>query len=154
MRIYWIFWCICNQFDFTTPFSSKCCSICNRLAVIQRGSFGYPQFRGIRGALSGWRLCQSKAHPRLPNSSQYKVLLYLPPFGRNSNVKLRSPNSTPRSRGLGRPMELKIVPVRMCTFKFNFYIHTIGLSFTVWPQCTTWQTDKQKAIRIGRLYIL
>ena len=31
---HWIFWCICNYYDFTMPTNSKCCSICSRLAVI------------------------------------------------------------------------------------------------------------------------
>ena len=42
----------------------------------------------VRGELVDRELCQSKAHPWLPNTSpqyQYKVL---PPFGHNSNVKL------------------------------------------------------------------
>ena len=33
-RIHWIFWCIWNYFDFTTPTNSKCCSNCYRSAVI------------------------------------------------------------------------------------------------------------------------
>ena len=44
--------------------------------------------------LGGWNLYQSKAHPRLPSTSHYKVLLYLTPFGRNSYVKLWPPNGT------------------------------------------------------------
>ena len=36
---------------------------------------------GVRVGLAGWDSHQSKAHPRL-------VLLYLPPFGRNSNVMI------------------------------------------------------------------
>ena len=28
MRMHWIFWCICNYYDITTPINSKCCSIC------------------------------------------------------------------------------------------------------------------------------
>ena len=128
-------------YDSTSPISSKCCSICYRLAIVQRGSFRDPQFGGwgvsgvgcvtneshttsqfrlninicvichrlelfqrescvhhvaVKGELAGRDLRQSKAHTRLPNISQHKVLLYLvPPFGRNSNVKLCSnPNST------------------------------------------------------------
>ena len=40
---------------------------------------------GVRGVLGCWDLYQSKAHPRLPHISQYKVLLYLTPFGRTLN---------------------------------------------------------------------
>ena len=35
----------------------------------------------LRGELGGRELRQPKAHPRLPNMDQNKVLLYLPPFG-------------------------------------------------------------------------
>ena len=35
MQIHWIVWCICNDYDFTTPdVYSKCCSVCYRFAVI------------------------------------------------------------------------------------------------------------------------
>ena len=46
MRIHWIFWCICNYYDFITPINSKCCSTCYCLAVIWRGSLGEPNFGG------------------------------------------------------------------------------------------------------------
>ena len=41
--------------------------------------------------LGRWDLHQSKARPQLPKTSQNKVLLYLPPYGSNSNVKLCPP---------------------------------------------------------------
>ena len=44
--INWIFWCICNYYDFITPTNSKCCSICYRLAV-KSASFEIPNFRGL-----------------------------------------------------------------------------------------------------------
>ena len=62
-----------------TPIHSKWCSICYRLAVIISGSFEIPILGG-RGVFAGWDLHQSKAHPRFTNTSQDKVLLYLPPF--------------------------------------------------------------------------
>ena len=34
MRIHLIFWCSCNNYDFTTPFNSKCFSMCFLLGVI------------------------------------------------------------------------------------------------------------------------
>ena len=37
--------------------------------------------------VTGWDSHQSKAHPRFPNSTQYNVLLYLPPFGCNFAFK-------------------------------------------------------------------
>ena len=46
MRIHWIFWCICNYYDFTTHISSKCCSSCYRFVIIKRGSFEIPDFGG------------------------------------------------------------------------------------------------------------
>ena len=45
-------------------------------------------FWGLGGVLAVWDSHQSKAQPRLPNTFQYIVLLYLPPFGCNSNIKL------------------------------------------------------------------
>ena len=45
-------------------------------------------------------LCQLKVRPRLPITSQYKVLLYLPPFDRNSNVKFWPPIRPPHFGGL------------------------------------------------------
>ena len=50
---------------------------------LKRG-FWDPQFWW----LGRWDLYQSKTHPRLPNTFQYKVLLDLPRFGRNSIVRL------------------------------------------------------------------
>jgi len=41
----------------------------------------------VRVQLDDQTLNQSKSHPRLPKTSQYKVLLYLLPFGCNSDVK-------------------------------------------------------------------
>ena len=46
---------------------------------------------GVRGVSAGWDLHQLKAHTRLRNTSQYKVLLYLLPFGHNSNIKYDLP---------------------------------------------------------------
>ena len=43
------------------------------------------------GGLAGCGLYQPRAHPRFPNTSQYKILLYLQPYGRNSNVTLWYP---------------------------------------------------------------
>ena len=49
----------------------------------------------FRVVLGRWDLYQSKAHPQFPNTSQYKVLLYLLPLGRNSNAKLGTPIRPP-----------------------------------------------------------
>ena len=82
VRIQWIFWCIrvfATTIDFTTPINSKCSSIWKRLALIWRGEFWDPQF----GGLAGWDSHQPKTYPQLPNTSQYKLLCYMPPFGCN-----------------------------------------------------------------------
>ena len=50
---------------------------------------------GRFGALEGRESRLSKVHTRLPNTCQYDVLLYLPPFGWNSNVKLWTPVRLP-----------------------------------------------------------
>ena len=59
-----------------SAFNSRFYSICHRMVVIWRGSFGSP-ILGAWGRLGIRQLHQSKA--RLPNASQYNVLLYLPP---------------------------------------------------------------------------
>ena len=89
MRIHWLFWWICRYRTMTsTPINSKCCHICHRFwCNLKEGVLRSP-ILGFRGVLAGWDLHQSKAHRGLPNTSQYNVLLYLPPFGRNYNVKL------------------------------------------------------------------
>ena len=72
-----------------------------------------------------WDLHQSKAHPRL---------LYLPPFGCNSIVKLRLPNSTGS----------KMVPIETSSqHSYSTHTHIIGISCTVWPQYTTRQIHRQ-----------
>ena len=57
--------------DFTTPIDSKYCSICHCVAAILRESFGIPML-GVM-----WEVHQPKSHPRLSNTSHYKVLLNL-----------------------------------------------------------------------------
>ena len=65
---------------------------------------------GVRGELAPWDLHQSKAHPRFPNTSKYKVLLYLPPYGRNSDVKLGPHQFDPPLGWLGWTNGSKMVP--------------------------------------------
>ena len=80
-------------FDFYTYYRL----IYHRLVIIKRGSFQGLLIWGVwgvKGELVGWELRQLKAHPRLPNTCRYKVLLYLRPFGRNSNVKFWPSNLT------------------------------------------------------------
>ena len=145
MRIHWILWCSCNYNAFTTPTNSSCCSIYYRLDVIYRGVLR-SQILGVRVVLAGWDFHQSKAHPRwLPNTCHYKVLLYLPPFGRNSNVRfwptIRPPIWGVRGTwGVENGTNRNLVP----TFIIDFYTYYTCISCTVWPQYTTRQTaDRQ-----------
>ena len=118
-----------------------------------------PNFE-VRGVLAGWDAHQTKAHPRLPNTSQYNVLLYLPTFGRNSNIKL-DPPIRPLIWGVrvdigGRKWYQLTshphIPIRL--------INTLGLYCTVWPpyimrDAANRQTDRARAMAIGRLrYII
>ena len=85
---------------------------------------------GVKAVLAGWDLHQSKSHPRLPNTSQYKGLLYLPPFCRNSNVKLLirplPPNPT-SVWGLRWTWGSKMVPIEISTpHSYSTSIHTLG----------------------------
>ena len=81
-----------NSVQRQQKISNSNCYICHRSTVISARKLCAP--RSTKLGESGWELSQSKAHPRLPNTSQYKVVFNLPPFGRNWNVKLWSPNST------------------------------------------------------------
>ena len=76
-----------------------------------QGSFEIPNF-GVKGVLERWDLYKSRAHPRLPNASQIKNVLYLPSF-RNSMSNYPSPHFDPL---FGVRVDLggsKMVPVEM-----------------------------------------
>ena len=63
------------------------------------------------------------------------ILLYLLPFGWNSNVKFRPP---PPSGGYNGHRGSKMVPIEILTpHSYSTFIHTTGLYCTVWPQYTT-----------------
>ena len=117
-----------------TPINSKCCYIWYRLAVISSRKLCAP----CGEELGGWELRQSKTHPRLPTISQHKVLLYLLPFGQNSNVKLWPLNSTPQFSGLGWAWRGENGTNRNVdpTLQFDFYTR-YRPTCTVWPQYTT-----------------
>ena len=142
MGIRWIFWCICNYYDLTMPIK-----VLLHLLPFGRylnGGVLRSPILGFRGVLAGWDSHQSKAHPRLPNTCQHKVLLYLPPIGRNSNLA----NSSPIG-GLGGPWGSTTVPIQISSpHSHSTYIHTICLSCTVWPQYTTRRTDRQRDRRM------
>ena len=70
-------------------------NVCHLAVIFKYGVLRSPML-GERWVLAGWDLNQPKAHQGLPNTSEYKVLLYLPSFGLNSNVMLwPHPNYTP-----------------------------------------------------------
>ena len=76
MRLRWIFWCIYNYYDFTTPLNSKYCSICYRLAAIPMSGYDpistpHP-FEG-----SGWTYRGSKMVPiKMSSPHSYSTSIY------------------------------------------------------------------------------
>ena len=87
-------------------------------------------------------------HPRLPNTSQYKVLLYRSPLVRNSSVKFSPPFGGLRwTCGVENGTNRNLVP----TLLFDFYTHyrpILHLLATI-HNVADRQTDR--AISIGRL---
>ena len=67
--------------------------------------------------LAPWDLYQSKAHPRLPNTSQYK---FPPPFGRKYNGKLRQPNRAPDFGEFGACIGVEEGTKRIADLTFQF----------------------------------
>ena len=59
------------------------------------------------------RVRQPRSSPKLPNTCQFKVLLHLPPFDRNSMPSYSPLNSTPVLGGSGRPRGSKLVPIEI-----------------------------------------
>ena len=106
IRTHWIFWCICNYYDFRTHVNSKWLQPFATVWSYLTVEFWDPQLLGVRD------FSQSKTHPRLPITREYKVGLE----GRNVTNR-------------------NVVP----TFLFDFYKDF--LSCTVWPQYTTRQTE-------------
>ena len=142
-----IFWCVCNYNDFTMHINLKCCSICYHSIEICRGRLGIPNLGGLR-ELGGRELRQSKAHPQLPYTSQYKVLLYPRSFGWNSNVKLCPPPIRPPIWGLGLTLGVENGTNRNFdpTFLFDFYTHNRRILHRL---ATTWQTTDRQCDRDG-----
>ena len=107
------------------------------------------QILRVMGVLVRWDLHQSKARPRLPTASQYKVLLYLPPFG--PNVKLW-PQFRPPFGGWGqvgcRGRKWYYLNV-VVTFLFDFYRRPIFHRLAIIHNAADRQTDI--AMAIGRL---
>ena len=77
----------------------------------------------VKEELEGLKVSQAKAHPRFPSSSQYKVLLYLPQFGWNSNVKFRPPPLVGGGGWINLQGENGINRNLNPTFLFEFYAH-------------------------------
>ena len=91
--------------------------------------------------LGRWDFYKLKVHTRLPNVSQCKVLLYLPPFGPNSNVTLWHSNSLWR-KGVDLAMS--------SSHSYSTTLHTVGLSCVTWSQYTTPQIDARQTKRSGQ----
>ena len=83
---------------------------------------------------SGWKLRQSKAPPpRFRNTSTHKVLLYRPPFGRNSNVNLLPSLILPGVLRSGWTKGSKMVPIEMLTHITIQLLYTLGLQLYLAP---------------------
>ena len=96
MRIHWIFLVHLQLLWLHKAYQFKVLLRLLSFGCKLKGEFAIPNFAGD--------------HSRLPNTSQYKVLLYLPPFGRNSNVKLCL---LPIRPPFGGPRGPKMVPIEM-----------------------------------------
>ena len=90
----------------------------------------------------GSSINQKSAHDL---TSQYKVSLYLPPFGRKSSVKLWHPIRAIRLGSQGGPRESKMVPIKIPTpHSYSTSFRTISLSGTIQ------QRDRQTNRVIGK----
>ena len=84
-------------YDFTAPTNSKYFSINCRLAVMLRESFEFPNFRG-QESVRGFGFLPIESSRTTSQYISIQTLVYLLPFGRNSNVKYWPPISTPPPR--------------------------------------------------------
>ena len=124
MRIQWIFWCIWNC-NLWLHNAYQFRAFLHLLPFGRNLKFVDPQFWGfeeLREGSGGRESRKSKDHTRLPNTSQYNFVLYMPPFDRNSNVKIRPPISTPLfgglrwTRGVENGTNRNLVPIFLCDF--------------------------------------
>ena len=140
MQIHLIFWCTCNYYDFTKPINSKFCSICHRLAVIWKGSFGgFPIWdsSGV-GSCANWK--NTHDFP-IPLNTHFA----LSPIWLEFQCQNMAPQFYPLIGGLGGPRGSKMVPIeRSFPHSYSTSIHTTGLSYTVWPEYIERQTDDRE----------
>ena len=113
----------------------------HNVAVIWRGSFGIHKF-GVRWELRGRDLRQSKVNLRFNNTSQYKGLLYLSPFGRNSVDNLRRQNWTSQFGELkgGRGGGVENVAIKVLT---HIIIRLLSTSYPFWRNADLLHTDRR-----------
>ena len=79
-----------------------------------------------QGSASSSKVVSIESPPITPIASQYKVLLYLPLFGRNSNVKLWPSIFDPY-------MGVKVDLGGRKFYQLKFWAH-----IPIWPLCTVW----------------
>ena len=95
-----------------------------------KGQCGDPQFGGFVELGHSWgsEVAPIESPIQLPNTFKYKALLYLPPFGRNSDVKLWLLQLEPPIRVYDVPWGSKVVPIEMSTLhSYATSVHTIYL---------------------------
>ena len=103
---------------------------------------------GVGGVLGGWDLYQSKVHPRLRTTSQYKVLLYAPPFCGNFKGEFGIPNSggleeLGDSYGSGVPPIESPPSTSRCISIKNFSLSSaIWISLRSWKRCQHGQSTR------------
>ena len=103
-----------------------------------------------------WQInhCKNEDHPRIPNTSKYKVLLYLPPVGQNFNANLTPPLRLPQFDEFqicdyGGPRGSKMVPIEIWAPRaYSTSIHNIDLSRTILSQCAP-LTDRQTSVLVA-----
>ena len=101
--------------DLKMPINSKFCSICHHLAAAWD-----PQFWEL-GECKGLGFAPIKSPPTSSQNSQYKVLLYLPPFGRNSMSNFCPIIWPPPFWGQGGLLGRTLYQMKsLRTFLFNF----------------------------------
>ena len=120
------------------------------MAVVRRGSFEIPNFTGQK-SVSGLRFAPIISPP---TPSQY---LGIQSFALSAVIwpqfqcKGLNPKFNPPFGRVRVDLASKMVPIEISSpHSYSTSIHTIGLSCTVWPQYTTWQTT-DRAIGKGRL---
>ena len=135
------FECICNYYDFKTPINSKVCSICYRLTVISRVSFGEPRITGFGELGESYGVGRGSCANRKP-AHDFRIPLNTKFFSicrRLTAIPISSfdpagtdPPILPHLGGQGGPRGSKMSPIDIPSqHSYSTSIHTIGLSCTV-----------------------